>query len=162
MHDKKLNTLYDICEALDKELEEAAQKVRGGMTPSSLDEIDKLTHALKSVKTTIAMIECEDDGGDDGYSGAWYRPMYYYDGGMGTSNRGSYADEMGTSNRGMSRGSYAQGYSRRGRGRDSMGRFTRGRSYGDGSEQVIEQMRGMLDQLPEDKRREIEQALDRV
>ena len=147
MHEKKLNTLYDICDALSKELEEVAQKTRGGMSAGDLDLIDKLTHALKSTKTTIAMMEAEDE--DDGYSG-WYRPMYYYDGGMGTSNRG------------MSRGSYAQGYSRRGRGRDSMGRFTRGRSYGDGSEQVIEQMRGMLDQLPDDKRREIEQALDRV
>lgn len=158
MHEKKLNTLYDICDALSKELEEVAQKTRGGMSAGDLDLIDKLTHALKSTKTTIAMMEAEDE--DDGYSG-WYRPMYYYDGGMGTSNRGSYADEMGTSNRGMSRGSYAQGYSRRGRGRDSMGRFTRGRSYDDGSGAAIEQMRGMLDQLPEDKRTEIERVLDR-
>lgn len=151
MHDKKLKTLYEICEALDKELEEAAQKVRGGMKTSDLDEIDKLTHALKSVKTTIAMIEAEDE--DEGYSG-WY-PRYYYADGM--SQRGSYADE-GMSNR----GSYAQGYSRRGRGRDSMGRFTRGRSYADGSEQVVEEMRGMLDQLPDDKRRELEQVLNRM
>lgn len=148
MHDKKLDTLYEICEALDKELREAAQKVRGGMKTSDLDEIDKLTHALKSVKTTIAMMEAE--GEDEGYSGSWYRPMYYYDGGM--SQRGSYADE-GMSNR---------GYSRRGRGRDSMGRFTRGRSYADGSEQVVEEMRGMLDQLPDDKRRELEQVLNRM
>lgn len=153
MHDKKLSTLYDICEALSGELEEVAKKTRDGMSAGDLDLIDKLTHALKSVKTTIAMMEAE--GEDEGYSGSWYRPMYYYDGGMGTSNRGSYADGM------SNRGSYAQGYSRRGRGRDSMGRFTRGRSYDDGSEQVMEQIRGMLDHLPEDKRREIEQALDR-
>ena len=150
MHDKKLNTLYDICEALSKELDEVAQKTRDGMSAGDLDLIDKLTHALKSVKTTIAMMEAE--GEDEGYSG-WYRPMYYYDGGMGTSNRGKFYADEGMSNR---------GYSRRGRGRDSMGRFTRGRSYADGSEQVIEQMRGMLNQLPDDKRREIEQALDRV
>ena len=49
MHDK-LNTLYEICEVLSKELKEIAEKVRGGMSPSDLDTIDKLTHAIKSLK----------------------------------------------------------------------------------------------------------------
>ena len=144
-----VRTLYEICDALKKELKEYAEKTRSGMSAGDLDTIDKLTHALKSVKTTIAMIEAE--GEDEGYSSSWYRPMYYYDGGMGVSERMSRSPES------------ERGYSRRGRGRDSMGRFTRGRSYAydDGSEHVIEQMRGMLDELPDDKRREIEQVLNR-
>lgn len=134
-----IRTLHEICDALSKELEEMAEKTRGGMSPGDLDTIDKLTHAIKSVKTTIAMIEAE--GEENGYSGSWYRPMYYYDGGKGYSERGNY--------------------SRRGRGRDSMGRFTRGRSYDDGSEHVMEQIRGMIGELPDDKRAEIERILDR-
>lgn len=161
MHEKKLKTLYDICEALTTELEEVAKKTRDGMSAGDLDLIDKLTHALKSTKTTIAMME--EEGEDEGYSG-WY-PRYYYAGGGGSSRAGgSY--EGGSSRAYEGGSSRAGGYSqRRGRNRDSMGRFTRGRSYAyaydDGGEEAIEQIRGMLDQLPDDKRREIEQALDR-
>lgn len=62
MHE--LDTLYEICETLNRELEDANEKIRkagGKMSAGDLEVVDKLTHAIKSVKTTIAMIENEGD-----------------------------------------------------------------------------------------------------
>ena len=90
-----LNDLHETCETLSRELREANSKISkagGKMTAGDLDYIDKLTHALKSVKTTIAMMESE--GGESGY----YMPAYNH------SGRNSYArDRMGRyTSRGMS------------------------------------------------------------
>ena len=90
-----LADLHEMCETLSRELGEANDKVRtagGKLSGSDLDYVDKLTHALKSIKTTIAMVEAED-----GTSG-------YYPGGYG--NGGSYArrrDSMGRYTRMYSR-----------------------------------------------------------
>lgn len=89
-----LNDLHDMCDILSRELGEANEKIRstgGKLSGSDLDYVDKLTHALKSIKTTIAMMEAE--GGE---SGMYPRYMGSYDNRM--SNRGSYArrrDSMG-------------------------------------------------------------------
>ena len=124
---EKLEVLYDICEYLTEELKKAnkeLEKKGGEMSAGDLEVIDKLTHALKSTKTTIAMIEAEEDG----YSSANYR-----DG--GPSYRGS---------------SYARG--RRGNvRRDSMGRYSRdsyargGRGYSrdDAKDEMMEHLREM-------------------
>ena len=63
-----LDDLYDMYETLIHELGEANEKVKnagGKLSGSDLDYVDKLTHALKSLKTTIAMAEAEH--GDRGY-----------------------------------------------------------------------------------------------
>jgi len=102
-----IEDLHELCETLSREVGDANEKIRaagGKMTSGDLEYIDRLTHALKSVKTTIAMVEAED-GGESGR----YMPRYNY----GGYNGGNY--------------SYR-------RGRDSMGRYTsrRGYSYDDG------------------------------
>ena len=69
-----LKDLHETCETLSREIGEANDKIRtagGKLTAGDLEYIDKLTHALKSVKTTIAMIEAED-GGESGR----YMPGY--------------------------------------------------------------------------------------
>lgn len=101
-----LKDLHETCETLSRELGEANKKIEragGKMTAGDLDYIDKLTHAIKSVKTTIAMMEA--DGGESGY----YMPARMY----GSSYRDSYRD--GDSYR-----------------RDSMGRYSSRRSYDSG------------------------------
>lgn len=101
-----LKDLHETCETLSRELGEANKKIEragGKMTAGDLDYIDKLTHAIKSVKTTIAMMEA--DGGESGY----YMPARMY----GSSYRDSYRD--GDSYR-----------------RDSMGRYLSRRSYDSG------------------------------
>ena len=145
--DKKLETLHELCEIVSRELEELQEKIRkagGQMSAGDLEMLDKLTHTLKSLKTTIAMMEA-----DDGYSGRAYMPTYY--GGR------SYADGngMGGGN------SYARGRSNV--RRDSTGRYSRGGySYDDGMTDLLEQMRGMIQELPEEKRRKAQRLMDEL
>ena len=52
-----------ICEALHRELDNYDNKLMGGKAPMStqdLENIDKMAHALKSLKSYIVMVEgCE-------------------------------------------------------------------------------------------------------
>lgn len=111
-----IDVLYDLCEVISDEIEEANEKIRtagGKLTAGDVDYIDKLTHALKSIKTTIAMEEAEGGSYDDGR-------------GMRVMPRGvSYARD------GRGRGTYAK--------RDSMGRYSsRGYSRAEGVKQMLE------------------------
>lgn len=78
-----IKDLHELCETLSREIGEANDKIRasgGKLTAGDLEYIDKLTHALKSVKATIAMMD------DEGYSG--YYPNRSYNSYRG--ERGSY------------------------------------------------------------------------
>lgn len=151
MHDK-IKTLYDLCEVISRELEDVNEKIRsagGGMSAGDLELVDKLTHALKSIKTTIAMMEAEEDG----YSENW--------GGM------SYADGRGGNRGGRGGNSMARGGrgGRGGRNNNPMGRnqYSReGYSYEDGMDDLISEMRGMMGELPEEKRREVERFVHKM
>ena len=89
--DKKIEILHRLCEALMEELDDYSRKIEksDGMSAGDLEAVDKLSHALKSIKTTIAMME---SGGE--YSNRympWYGGVSYEDGrgGQGgNSNRG--------------------------------------------------------------------------
>lgn len=136
-----LKDLHETCETLSRELGEANEKIKragGKLSAGDLEYIDKLTHALKSVKTTIAMMESED-GGESGY----YMPMY----GRSYGDR-SYGMRDGNS------------YARR---RDSMGRFTSrrgGMSYDDG---MVEELRDLMDRAPDEAtKREFRKLIDRL
>ena len=84
-----IRDLHEMCETISNEIAEANDKIRsagGKLSGSDLDYVDKLTHALKSIKTTIAMMESEgsyDGSYNDGMSGTYGSRMYY--------PRGSYA-----------------------------------------------------------------------
>lgn len=170
--DKKIEMLHKLCEALTEELEEYSKKIEKAdkMSAGDLEAVDKLSHALKSIKTTIAMMEA--DGGEDGYSGR-YMPYWggmSYEGGM--SNAGGRGGNQG-GNRGGGRGgnsnaggnsyeggsSYARGRNAR---RDSMGRYSRegGYSYADEMEDAKEEIREAAMKLPDEHRRKIERALE--
>ena len=156
---EKLKILHELCETISRELEDVNEKIRksGGMSAGDLETVDKLTHSLKSIKTTIAMMEAEEEG--EGYSGR-YMPMY---GGM--SYASDYDGRMGgMPNRGRP---YRGGNSYAGRmnaKRDSMGRYSRegGYSYADSMDELLEDMRGMMGQLPEEKRRKAERLIDEL
>lgn len=118
--DKKIETLHKLCEALLEELEEYSRKIEksDGMSAGDLEAVDKLSHALKSVKTTIAMMEASDEGGNSyrGGNSNRYMPWYgtSYESGRGNFNRGSmsYA-RRGRSNNPTGRNQYSRegGYS---------------------------------------------------
>lgn len=157
--DKKLEVLYDLCEVISRELDECNEKIRqagGKLSAGDVDYLDKLTHALKSIKTTIAMMEAEDEGGYSNRGGNSRRYMPWY-GGM------SYADNMGgSSNRGNS---YERGSSyARGRNNNPMGRnqYSRegGYSYAEDMEATKDEIRELSQKMPEEHRHKIERALD--
>lgn len=142
---KELDTLYELCETLNIELSEYNNKIQnanGKMSMSDLEVIDKLTHALKSVKTTIAMIEAEDKG----YSGHYWDGRYYFD--------GETSMDGGSSNRGSYRGSYEDGASGRGRGRganrDRMGRYAE-YSRADAKEDFRLELEELMSKAPDEQ-----------
>lgn len=78
----------EMCGTLTNELDEANDKVksmRGKISAGDLDYIDHLTHALKSIKTIMAMCEAYDEysnrrysGYSNGYSNGYSRTTPYY------------------------------------------------------------------------------------
>lgn len=147
-----IEELHELCETVSGEISEANKKIRssnGKLSSGDVEYLDKLTHMLKSIKTTIAMMESEEEGE---YSN-WYP---YYGGSYADGNRG------GSGNRGgMSRARGGRG----GRNNNPMGRnqYSReGYSYADGMEDLLDEMRGMMGELPEDKRREVERFVNKM
>lgn len=154
---KELDTLYELCETLNIELSEYNSKIQnanGKMSMSDLEVIDKLTHALKSVKTTIAMIEAEDKG----YSGHYWDGRYYFD--------GETSMDGGSSNRGSYRGSYEGGASGRGRGRganrDRMGRYAE-YSRADAKEDFRSELEELMSKAPDEQsKKKIEKLMNEM
>lgn len=100
---KKLDTLYELCDIVYHDLESANEKIKmagGELSQGDVEYLQKLTSTMKNIKMSIGMIEAEEDG----YSGTYWDGRYYYDGApsMERSNRGrSY-----TRGRSMARGRY--------------------------------------------------------
>lgn len=161
MHE--LDTLYSVCELLNRELSEYEEKVRragGKMSAGDLDVIDTLTHAIKSAKTTIAMVE-----GQDRYS--------YENGGSsnarsGRSREGSNDGSYGNSYEGSSNfygGMMYPGrtYERGGRPanapRDSMGRYSRDEAEDD----LMDKLRDYMQQVEDPtKKQEIKRFMKKL
>lgn len=145
--DNYLNELHDMCETLNRALKEANEKIRNGggkLSVSDIDFVNKLTHSIKSVKATIAMIEAEEmDDGENSY---------------GYDNRG-YSRRM------YRNGSYDDGNYARGRGRyanrDSMGRYSSdGYSRGGG---MVDELRELMNSAPDDAtRQDLQRMIQRM
>lgn len=133
-----INELHELCETISREIADANEKIRnagGKLSSGDVDYVDKLTHTLKSIKATIAMMEDED-----GYSGN------YPD--MGGSYR--YSRDGGNSFRG--RGTYAK--------RDSMGRYS-GR-YSRGGD-LVNQLHDMMQDAPNEQiKREMQRLAESI
>ena len=129
--------LYELCDTLSKELTDVNEKIRnagGKMSAGDLEVADKLTHAIKSVKATIAMVEDED-----GYSN--YYPV-----------RGSYSDGSYRGN------SYRMSHTRR---RDSRGRYSGERGYS--RNDLADKMRDLMDDAPDERtRQEMERMVNKL
>lgn len=121
MSEYLMETLDDLCEIVSDELKKFTEKLqRTGvdMSTGDLERLDMLTHMLKSIKGTMAMM-------DDGYSGAY--------------GGGSYANRY--SRDGYGGGSYARGGSRRAMG----GRYSR--DAGDLAAQMREMLPNMPNEM---------------
>ena len=137
----KYEDLEELCETLGHKITEANDKIRmsnGDITGGDLEYVDRLTHALKSIKTTMAMMDAEDGG----YS----RDGMMYGGGRYSGT--SYA---------RGRGSYAR--------RDSMGRYSRNRGYSrDGeNDEIVEQLREIMQDAKDERtRQEFQKFINKV
>ena len=84
-----INDFYELCEIVSKEVADATRKIRdsGKLSTTDLETVDKLTHTLKSIKATIAMMESEgySNRSMNGNGGSYRR---YYDRSYG--HGGSY------------------------------------------------------------------------
>lgn len=131
-----MKELHELKDMLCDELKEYGKK---DLTAGSLDVIDKLSHALKSIETIIAMEEAEGE-----YSGTYNMPRYYRD---------SY-DHNGTS------------YARNGRSyrrRDSMGRYSREDGYSGAMDDMADQLREIMKDAPDESlKKDIRRILEKV
>lgn len=123
-----INELYELCEFLDRDLKAMNEKIRnmgGKMNNEVLGYVDRLTHAIKSLKTVIAMEEERNGYSERGMSyarGDRTGRVHWNDGTV------SYGDMS------MNDGSY-------GRKRDSMGRYSRDDAKSDMMHELHELMR---------------------
>lgn len=158
MHNKLMDC---VCKEL-KDLETTIEK-QGGITMDDLRRADLLTHTKASLLKCEKLMS-EDEQGDDMYRRGYRRPYRgeaYSDNANGSG--GSYGEAMG------GYGAYER--------RDSRGRFMANR-YGDGygenygenygkgrtrngSDELIEELHGMLQKLPANVRLEMQQVLDK-
>ena len=143
-----LKEVYDMRETVGHKIAQANKKIKangGDIANDDVDIVDKLSHSIKSLVTTCAMLEAEDD---DGYSGR-YMPTwnpgvtYRRDGGNSYDNRDGYSGNRG----GYSRNRYSRenrnGYSRTG--------------------EMSDQLRQMMEEAPDDMTRmEIKKLMDKM
>lgn len=123
-------SLESVCKVLSKELEKVSEKLDGNggvISPGDVEYVNNLTHAIKSIETTKAMLSAEGDGSyDDG--------MSRYEG-TGYSGRG--------------RGRYAR--------RDSMGRYASdgySERYSNGysrDKEMVSELRSLMEDAPDER-----------
>ena len=66
--------LEELCETTANEIKTANQKIRnagGKVTPADTEYLDRILHMLKSIKTTMAMMDA--DGGSNAYRSSYAR-----------------------------------------------------------------------------------------
>jgi len=122
-----------------KELDEIGKK--GELDAGTLELTDKLAHATKNLCKVIE--DMDEYSNDDGMSNRMSRRSY--------ANGYSYEDE----------GSYARGRMRA--PRDSMGRYSGARGYSrhgeDKAVEVLDDLRGIVRELPKDAKYEVERII---
>ena len=137
-----LKELCELKETVADKIADANKKIRqagGKMDANDVEIIDKLSHSMKSLVTTCAMLEAEENG----YSGDYVPTVHYPVGARysreDSGNRGSYSRNEGR----YSRENRNHGYSR--------------------TSDMSEQLRQMMDEAPDDvTRMEIKKLMDRM
>lgn len=130
--------LCDLKDTIANEITQANKEIKkagGDLNSGDIEMIDKLTHAMKSLVTTCAMLESEDGG----YSGD-YMPMGTDN--ISRRNRNGYSGNYG---------GYSRKYSREGRTG-----YSRGIDWN-------EHLQMMMDEAPDEATRmDIKRLMDRT
>ena len=137
-----LKELKELKETISHEIAQANQEIRksgGDLNTGDIEMIDKLTHTMKSLATTCAMLESE------GYSERYMPAGTYYDG----SGRYGYGRDGYSGNYG--------GYTR------NEGRYNRDGRNGYSRKDWNEHLRQMMDEAPDEATRmDIKKLMDRM
>ena len=143
-----LKEIRELKETVGNEIAEANKEIKkagGDLNTGDIEMIDKLTHAMKSLVTTCAMLEDDEDYSEK------YEPMgpYY---GSGYSRRERYETRPGYSG---NYGSYA---------RDNDGRYIRETRTGySRTGDWSDQLRQMMNDAPDEATRmDIKKLMDRM
>ena len=136
-----MHELYELKEKLCRELKKYSSE---DVTTSSLEVVDKLSHAIKNLDKIIEKYEEEEGGNSYGYNG--YDSSY-----RGNTSRGN---RNGYSN------SYSRGRGRNAR-RDSMGRYSND-GYSRNSELASELRDLMIDAPDEQTRQEYQKVINKL
>lgn len=138
-----IKELGEMKETIANEIAEANKRIRqsgGDMNTADIEIIDKLTHSMKSLATTCAMLEAEEQG-YSGYGGSYY---------SGRENRNGSSREYRT---GGSYGDYSRRNSRE--NRNSYGYSRNGN--------MMDHLRVMIDEAPDEQTRmEIKMLMDKL
>ena len=131
------NELEKLCETIENEIRtvnEKLEKANGEIHGDDISYIDRLTHAMKSIKTTMAMMDSEYSN-DDGMMHNDYSRRY--------------------SGRRYSRDNYSTARGRNAR-RDSMGRYSR-------DDGMVEELRMLMQDAPDDQtRKEFQRFIQKI
>lgn len=148
-----MHELYELKEKLCEELKEFGGKE---MSVGDLEVVDKLSHAIKNLDKIIETYEETEASYADGGNyegGGSYR--------QGGRSYRSYARGRGSNARRDAMGRYSSergGY----RGGRSGRSYDGGMSYGDGTEEMIEAVREMMNDLPENAKREAQRFVQKL
>lgn len=138
-----MHKIYDLKEMLCEELEEYGSK--DNLDVGGLEIVDKLAHAIKNIDKIIEAYEESEYSSEGSYA----------------RGRGGNGGQGGRSNRGSYR-SYARGRGRNAR-RDSMGRYSREDGYSMDGEEIVEEIRGLIQSAPDEyTRKELEKLTHRL
>lgn len=142
-----IKELSEMKDTIANEIAEANRRIQqsgGNMNTADIEIIDKLTHSMKSLATTCAMLEAEEDGYSNNGS--------YYSGRENREGRNGYSREYRNGG-GSYGGSYARRYSRE--NRNSYGGYSR-------NGEMMEHFRMMIDEAPDEQTRiELRQLMDK-
>lgn len=137
-----MHELYELKEKLCKELKKYSEEE---VSNSSLEVVDKLSHAIKNIDKIIEKYEEEDDYSMRSSYGSSYNS---YESSYGNSNRGGGSSRGG----GNSNASYARGRGRNAR-RDSRGRYSSEGGYSRNGD-IVEELREMMMDAPDEQTRQ--------
>lgn len=140
--------MHKLLEYICDELEEFERKAdkEGKLSMAEMQYVDLLAHTKKN------LLKAEEMMGEEGeYSMESYARGRSNEGGSYARNRGGNQGG-GSSRRSYERGgSYARGRNAR---RDSMGRYSREDGYSGDQEEMVEELRQLMEDAPDDRTRQ--------
>lgn len=135
-----MHKLYELKEKLMRELEDYSENGK-----FSKDDVESIKYITSSIDHICNIVENEEENGMEGQGGSSYRGSYTRGGG---NMRRNY------------RGSYARG---RGAKRDAMGRYSSEGGYSMGTEDMVMELRDLMEDAPDERtRKEFERFIQKI